>query len=381
MSTKVSLRKKEISGNRQSLYLDFYPPILHPTTGKLTRREFLKIYIISKPKNPLDKEKNKETLRLAEQLRYNKENNLNKPEIYSILEKEKLKRGEIEKTNFIEYFKKCSDKRSGTTRETWLLTYKYLKQFTKGEYLAFEDVTEKFCNSFQEYLFTIPNYRDKNTTISKNTVRNYFSKFKAVLKKAFKEDYLLVDINNRINNIQPEETEREFLTIEELNILIKTPCDNDLLKRAALFSALTGLRFSDIQKLKWNDVQYIENDGYYIRFRQQKTKGSEFLPISEQAHQLMEKSDNLENSVFEGLKYNAHRLSALSNWIKNAKITKKITFHCFRHTYATTQLSSGTDVMTISKMLGHREVKTTQIYAKIIDEKKREATNKIKLDF
>ena len=63
-----------------------------------------------------------------------------------------------------------------------------------------------------------------------------------------------------------------------------------------------------------------------------------------------------------------------------AGISKTITFHCARHTYATLQLSLGTDIYTVSKLLGHRELKTTQIYAKIIDEKKQEAANRIKLN-
>ena len=71
----------------------------------------------------------------------------------------------------------------------------------------------------------------------------------------------------------------------------------------------------------------------------------------------------------------------LKRWIQSAGITRNITFHCFRHTYATLQLSNGTDIYTVSKMLGHRDLKTTQIYAKIIDKTKLEATDKIKIDF
>ena len=63
-----------------------------------------------------------------------------------------------------------------------------------------------------------------------------------------------------------------------------------------------------------------------------------------------------------------------------AGITKNITFHCARHTYATLQLTLGTDIYTVSKLLGHKELRTTQIYAKVIDDKKKEAANKIKLD-
>ena len=84
--------------------------------------------------------------------------------------------------------------------------------------------------------------------------------------------------------------------------------------------------------------------------------------------------------VYEGLIYSAYLNVHLKQWILRAGITKDITFHCFRHTFATLQLSHGTDIYTVSKMLGHRELKTTQIYAKIINQTYREAADKIKLD-
>jgi len=105
------------------------------------------------------------------------------------------------------------------------------------------------------------------------------------------------------------------------------------------------------------------------------------MPISEQAYSLLGEPKEPNNKVFAGLNYSAHENKNLSKWIEAAGITKDITFHCFRHTFATLQLSGGTDIYTVSKMLGHRELKTTQIYAKIIDQTKREAADKIKLDF
>jgi len=68
---------------------------------------------------------------------------------------------------------------------------------------------------------------------------------------------------------------------------------------------------------------------------------------------------------------------ALMQWTLKAGITKHITFHCARHSFAVLQLTLGTEIFTLSKLLGHSELKTTQIYAKIVDEKKREAVNKI----
>ena len=84
--------------------------------------------------------------------------------------------------------------------------------------------------------------------------------------------------------------------------------------------------------------------------------------------------------VFEGLEYSAYHNKHLFQWIGAAGITKNITFHCFRHTFATLQLFNGTDIYTVSKMLGHKDLKTTQIYAKIVDDTKRKAADKIKLD-
>ena len=87
-----------------------------------------------------------------------------------------------------------------------------------------------------------------------------------------------------------------------------------------------------------------------------------------------------DERVFVGLRYSAWYNVKLLQWVMKAGITKNITFHCARHTYATLQLSLGTDIYTVSKLLGHRELKTTQIYAKVIDDKKIEAADKIKLD-
>jgi len=379
MATKVKLRQKPISGNRQSLYLDFYPAIPHPETGEPTRREFLGLYLFDKAKNPIDKQGNKETLQLAEQIRQKRENHLNKPEIYTGYELEQKRIKELGEQNFVAYFKTLTDKRKASNHDNWVSAYNYLVKFTNGN-LQFADLNERFCNEFKEYLLTTKSNKSSKTTLAQNSAVSYFNKLKATLKQAYKDGYLTTDLNAKIEPIKQAETRRNFLTIEELNSLVKTECNNPLLKRAALFSALTGLRFSDIKNLVWGELEYIENNGYFIQFKQQKTKGVEVLPISEQAYSLMGEPKEPTDKVFEGLTYSAYENKHLYQWIGAAGITKDITFHCFRHTFATLQLSKGTDIYTVSKMLGHRELKTTQIYAKIIDQTKREAADKIKLD-
>lgn len=380
MATKVSLRKKAISKNRQSLYLDFYPPITNFQTGQPTRREFLGIYIYDKPKSPVERQHNKETLLLAEQIKQKRENLLNKPEVYSNYELEQLKIKEIGDRNFIEYFQSLTNKRKASNHDNWLSAFRYLKTYTNG-YLRFADLNEKFCNDFKEYLQNVKSNKSDKVNLSQNSAASYFIKFKVALKQAFKDGLLQFDLNAKIEPIKQLETQRDYLTIEELNRLIKTDCSNPLLKRAALFSALTGLRFSDIQKLVWGEIQFDLERGYSIQFTQQKTKGAEVLPISEQAYQLLGEPQESTEKVFKGLYYSAYENKYLYQWIEAAGITKDISFHNFRHTFATLQLSKGTDIYTVGKMLGHKTVKTTQIYAKIVDENKRKAADKIQLDF
>ncbi len=379
MAIKVKLRKKAISGSRQSLYLDFYPAIPHPETGEQTRREFLGLYLFDKVNNHINKQHNKETLQLAEQIRQKRENHLNKPEVYTGYEKEQLKIRERSEQNFITYFKALADKRKASNHDNWVSAYNYLEEFTKGN-LKFANLNEKFCNDFKEYLLTTKSNKSSKVSLSQNSVVSYFNKLKAALKQAYKDGYLQSDLNAKIKAVKQEETRRNFLTIEELNSLVKTECNSPLLKRAALFSALTGLRFSDIKNLVWGEIHQSVENGYSLQFTQQKTKGVEVLPISEQAYGLLGERKEPAEKVFEGLIYSAYQNKHLYQWIRAAEITRHITFHCFRHTFATLQLSRGTDIYTVSKMLGHRELKTTQIYAKVMDQAKRNAADKIKLD-
>jgi len=380
MAIKVTLRQKAISGNRKSLYLDFYPAIPHPTTGEPTRREFLGMYLFDKAKSVVDKDHNKETLATAEGIRQKRDSYLNKPEIYNEFEKQQLKQRELGERSFVDYFRTLADKRKASNHDNWVSALHYLETFADGG-LKFADLTESVCNDFREFLLSTKSKHSTKATLSQNSALSYFNKFKAALKQAYKDGYLRTNLNAFVEPVKQAETQRQYLTIEELNTLVKTECANPVLRNAALFSALTGLRFSDIEKLVWSEVEYVQGQGYFLRFQQQKTKGMEVLPISEQAFALMGEKKGQAEKVFEGLKYSAYQNKHLLKWLSKAGITKDITFHCFRHTFATLQLSNGTDIYTVSKMLGHRELKTTQIYAKVIDQTKRIASDKIKLHF
>ena len=156
----------------------------------------------------------------------------------------------------------------------------------------------------------------------------------------------------------------------------KVECRYEVLQRAFIFSCLTGLRWSDIHKLKWKEVHFT-NEGGRIHYYQKKTKHLEYLDVSKQSLSYLGEKGTDEDKPFEGLKYSSYFNVSLTQWMLKAGITKHITFHCARHTHATLLLTNGVDIYTVSKLLGHKEIKTTQIYARIIDEKKKEAVNKI----
>ncbi|MCR5645216.1 MAG: site-specific integrase [Bacteroidales bacterium] len=287
------------------------------------------------------------------------------------------------KCDFIAYFKEVNLKIHAKSSEgiigNWNRVGAVLEQYKEGKPWPFSEMTPKHIESFRQFVLTLPLGGKRTGTISTNTASNYFSIFKAALHQAFIDGYLMTDIAAATKTIPHEERRREHLTLEELNTLAATPCDNPIIRRAALFSALTGLRHCDIQKLTWSEIQK-EDKGYRLNFTQKKTKGVEYMPISEQTIQLCGKRGKPKDLVFPGLPSPSWISKPLKRWIKAAGITRTITFHCFRHTYATLQLAGGTDIYTVSKMLGHTNVRTTQIYAKVVDEKKDKAANVITID-
>jgi len=378
MSIKVTLRQKAISKNRHSLYLDFYPPIPHPETGEPSRREFLGMYIFDKPKNSTDKQHNSETLQLAQQIRQKKENQLNKPEIYTGYEKEQLKIREQGEQNFVPYFKSIANKYTGTTKASWEAVYLYFEAFTKGN-LKFADLNEKFCDEFKEHLLTTKSKRSDKTALAKNTAASYFNKLKAALKQAFKDGHLQINLNSKIECIDTDDIIKQTLTIEELNKLLSTDSESQLLKNAALFSALTGMPFMEMKNLNWGQIEVSETFGIRIRMIRQKTKKLYQINISQQAFNFLGDRKDPNDKVFENLN-NRDRYHFFPLWLTDAGIQKQMTFHDLRHTYGCIQIDMGTDLYTLQGNMGHSTPRQTMGYAKVSDNRKREAADKIKLN-
>lgn len=364
-ATKVTLRKRELPSGKITLYLDYYPPIRNPRTMEMSRREYLGIYLAKNPKTPADRTINAEKMRQAEAIRAQRELSLIN-EQFGFIDKTK------QKMDFLAYFKDQLPYQD----QKWQRVYDHFNIYVKGN-CTFADITVDLCNGFRTYLLNAKQLKFEGRTLSQNSAAGYWSTFRGLLAVAFKEKYILENINEHLDKIETKDTRREFLTAEEVQALYNTPCREPVLKAASLFSCLTGLRFSDILALKWENFETYPDGGHSIRLRTQKTDTEALNPISQEAYELCgEKSTGL---VFKGLK-KTMLPNTLPKWLQAAGITKHITFHCFRHTFATLLVSNGSEIYTVSKMLTHKNVSTTQIYADLIDEKKRQAANAIKLN-
>jgi len=367
---KVHIRKKALTKGRLSVYFDFSPPLRNSKTGKPQRYEFLDIFIYEKPSNLWERNHNTETNELIENIRAKR-----------LLDIQNRKYGFISNrdrsSSFVDFFKQFTCAKTHSDCDNNAMAYRYFVAFS-GHDLSFNDLDEFMCEDYKNFMLSGPGISRRGRPISRNTAASYFAKFRNILKRAYRQGLLTIDLYSQVNPIKLKETHREQLELEEFQLLVDTPARSDLIKRAAICSGLTGLRFSDIQTLYWSEVRGTTG-GYYLQFTQEKTDGAEILPISDQAVEVMGERGEPDERVFPGLAYSSMR-DCFKVWLKDAGIFKNITFHSFRHTYATLQLEFGTDLLTVSKLLGHKVLKTTVIYTKVKDKMKRAAAERIKLD-
>ena len=368
----VRLRQKEIANGNISLYLDIY------RNGK-RKYEFLKMYLIPE-RTREDREMNRRTLATANAVKAKR-----------IVE---LQNGEYgfndegtDGVRFFDYYKAMCDKRLGAESRgnwgNWFSCLHHLKKYEPNERITFAEITPEWVQGFKDYLENeacawTSDYRKRisDKPLASNTKLSYFNKLRACLNQAFEDRIIQSNPLRGIGNFKAEEGTRMYLTIEEVRRLAETECEYPCVKAAFLFSCLTGLRRSDIERLTWGEVQ---KQGEFTRliFRQKKTKGQEYLDISRQAAALMGERRGDGERVFEGIHTPSTTNRIIEVWCLKAGISKKITFHCGRHTFAVMMLDLGTDIYTVSKLLGHRELSTTQIYAKVMDKNKQKAVERI----
>ena len=375
----VRIRFKQLSNGNQSIYLDYY-------TGDVIRKEnyvggkrkyeFLKLYLIPE-RTREDKAKNEVTLALAKAIQSKR-----------IVEVQNDAHGfqntNKSRVNLLDYLenigKQSAEQGSRNYARTVLNTVRALRLF-RGDYIAFRDVDKEFLSEFTDYLRQMPKASKYGVLktggrLSNNSVVSYYGTLRTAINRAYKEGIITVNPTKEFDfasKVRQEPSRREYLTLDELKTLINTECRHEIVKRAFLFSCLCGLRVSDIRKLRWCDLQR-SGGRVRIEITMQKTKEPLYLPISDEALKwLPERSEANGSDFIFPLTHEGTVNDTLQHWAKVAGITKHISFHVARHTHATMMLTLGADLYTVSKLLGHKNIATTQIYAKIVDKKKEEA--------
>lgn len=360
IKSPVTIRFKTLANGNKSVYLDIY------RDGERTY-EFLKLYIVP-GKDPASRANNDNVMRAAVAAQAQR--------IRDIAEnKGNIQRCKVKKTldelclEYIEY----EDSLGKSSRN-----FTSLQKFLKDNSLDTTLIGHIDRKWFHKLVTALKAYVSPTTKrpFTKTTIHMRIQSVQEMLKYAYKNNYTAIDLSGAIDDqdkVAKADKERQYLTKEELLRLVATPYKFETLRNMFLFSCFTGLRYSDVVTLKASDVVKT-NTGYAIHKYIVKTKKWQNLPLNTNAMKYIDINKNPDDLVFTPISYTKCRVR-LEEWTKAANIDKHITFHCARHTFATLSLTLGADLYTVSKLLGHSNINTTQIYAKIVDEKKVEAVN------
>ena len=364
----IRLRTKKLSNGNLSLYLDYYK-------NGVRQYEFLKLYLVPE-RTPADKIQNEGTLRTANMIKANKIISTQN-EDYGFKDNTK---GNM---NFIEFMQSQADEYLGNSSiaysESVNATIEHLKAY-KGAKILLKNVNRAYLKGFVDYLNKVQSRRKK--PLSEASKALYYDVVSIALNKAVKNEYISVNPATKIGGDerpQQGEVTKQYLTFDEVKAMVDVPCKNDMIKRAFLFSCFCGLRYSDVKNLTWGKIHEMENNVYQVEIKQQKTNETLYLPLSDNALAwLPERLDVKDGDKVFKLPSSPTTIEKhLGMWAEEAGVKKHVTFHVSRHTNATLMLYFGADIYMVSKLLGHTNVRTTQVYAKIVDESKRKAVNLI----
>ena len=371
----VTIRLKSLANGCKSVYLDIY-------RDGVRSYEFPKLYIIPE-KTPADKAANLATLDAANAIKARR--------VKEIINGEAgIKKAPGKHIRLLDWMKqrqeragkaaKDAGRKSSNTAEGIKTVTAHLRRYIatayNGEDITLSKIDKRFCEGFSAYL-TGDNSRWAGK-LSPNTRALYYSGLETALNEAYRKGIITVNPATFVEEREKphgEPSERDYLTAEELKTLAAAKCPNEQVKAAFLFSCFTGLRLSDIEGLTW-DAIHKDGSTWCIELRMQKTRRIIYLPLSEAARRYMpERGEKGAESLVFDLPKRITTQSDVRTWVKRAGISKSISFHCARHTFATLALTRGADLYSISKLLGHTNIATTQIYAAIIDRRKQEAAN------
>lgn len=382
----VRIRFKKLANGNQSIYLDTY-------VNKQRTYDFLKLYIVPETSEAA-KVANANALQAAKAIQAQR--------ILDIANGVAHIRKDYGKMLLTDWLKEYQKMRkltgqSGSRAVQIGNAIKHIETYNGKRKITLADVDADYCKGFINYLATARNRNHTKTpkTLSKKSGESYFGVLASALIEAKRQQIIpsspidLLGAEDR-KPIKGNPAEIGYLTADEVEALRRCnfPTLNPVLKKVFLFACFTGFRISDIKSLKWGDIQKI-GDTYQIHKLMMKTRHYVDVPLSDAALCNMpnrgdaQDTDNVFPTAYlgRGKDKKSYALpstesgidKALKVWADKAGLKKHVTFHMSRHTFATMLITQGADLYTVSKLLGHTDVSTTQIYAELVGKKKREA--------
>lgn len=358
----IKLRRRKAANGNYSLYLDIY------IDGK-RKREFLKLYLLPE-RSEAAREANEKTIKLAEAIKTQRLYNLQ-------LKKEEGFLSQSKELNmpFADFVAREIKKMESLRSKNYVRRYACIETWVRkyDDTTLLRDISKQWVQGYIRYLTITPNKYGRY--LSQNTIHEYLIYIANILNNAVREGIIPSNPTKSLqvaDRPKKYDSKRDYLTLEEVQKLIEVPSPskyNDI-RRAFLFACFCGLRYSDIEQLEWKDIR-VAQEGLVIEKKLQKTQNMLVLPLNKKAESFLPERDKNNERVFKLPKGMATVEAYIKVWSEFARIDKHVTFHTSRHTFAVNILAKGGDVYTLSKLLGHKRITTTQIYAEVLDENKK----------
>lgn len=379
------LLSQVLSDGRESLYLEFYLGYTETVSksGKIYKKinrstERLGLFLWQAPRTPEERQHNKDTLALSKKIRYERGQQL-------LENSEGYRLPKAKDVDFLTYFKTYIDSYTKKDVKMIELALSRFQDFLRDteEYSVYQDritprqITPEMMMTFTEYL--------QSRSVGEGA-KGIFERFKKVYKSCgvkygFDFHKPFTDADGKTISIRVDNNllRKEILSLEEIAQLAATHYTNEnpTIRRAFLFCLYTGLRFCDVKDLTFANVDFSNR---LLRFEQNKTKGHSvnsgvIIPLDDTHFKLIGepvRGDGREALVFPLPSYEMC-LKALNRWVKRAGITKHISWHCARHSFAVNILNNGANIKTVASLLGHSGLKNTEKYTRAVDSLKAKA--------
>lgn len=375
------LGAKVLSDGRESLFLDYYFGYQMVYSEKLDRqvarkdrkREYLSLYLWQAPRTPQERQQNKETLELAKKIRFERGQ-----ELLESVEGYRIKKNRD--INFYDFIQSYYDEYTKGDKRMIKAAQKRFIDFIAMEYPQYKNrispdrITSELMEHFVEYLQSISKGEGALT---------HWKRWKKIVKAAVKRDVLRKNpCEDVICKVDESALKKDILSEEEMIQLISTTYNgqNQETRKAFIFTLYTGIRFCDIKDLTFANVDYSNR---VLTFNQKKTQGHSSksyvsIPLNDDLLTLIgEASTDSPNEKIFKLPSQTMCLKALRHWTTKAGITKHITWHCGRHSFAVNILNNGANIKTVASLLGHSGLQHTEKYTRAVDKLKEDAINSL----